>query len=260
MCVPRGRPTEHSHFAEGSRLIIGMCCDDCSPESKTFDERLYSARLWVSETPGSVTSICINAPGYQDYVKNEYGLVLPPTPAAIRKQIESKTGERCEEQQPDPGIAVDEDARIWNILNSVSKRGTFGSAAARGWWASLPHSERPPFEALTQSTSRPGCILGRSRDRAGRFRQEVLLCVFREGRLRLAPISLQDSHIGPRPAPAGPSHDGLSFNLGETSIQRERRDQVPLPHMTASRKGQIIFEPESDDDPDESDPDDDIDF
>lgn len=63
----------------------------------------------------------------------------------------------------------------------------------------------------------------------------------------------------------------LPFNLSETSSQRAKRDDVPLPYTFYKQqenqssnepiqKGKILFEPESEDDEDEEDPDDDLDI
>lgn len=192
----------------------------------------------------------------------------------------------------------DADPRFWAVLRSVGSRGALGTQSQRGWWVDEPQRHMHTLDAAEAPDARRvltvrdlladvrgvGVLEIHASVSSGKVWEEVSACSHARAAsgavLRILPLDMRDTSAAPQPAPqmADPHAamlKGLFFNLGETTTQRERREQVPLPYayhtqsadaMPAQQgtlrgstgKSDIFFEPESDDDEDDDDPDDDL--
>jgi hypothetical protein len=289
-------PAHTTFLPDGARLIVGVPSDTLSDEVETLVSSLQSSLFWSqiassSSASGAFTSVSLQPADILDHLRTEYGLSCPTTPKALRKAIEASEGEEAQDTNHDREHDSGTDHRFWHMIEVLLKRGPLGSQiSSGGWWAQTPRERRCRLESLgtaetmshSHRSSQHGStavLFARQRQKNGKFDQEVLACGIRDGRLRLLPVHppkvaitrQQDtSHAQPisqktTGVVSGPeSHQtlvsNLPFNLNETSAQRSRRSNVSLPYLqSTSVPGQIVFHPESDDDPDEEeDGDDDL--
>ncbi|KDN37248.1 hypothetical protein K437DRAFT_42555 [Tilletiaria anomala UBC 951] len=242
---------------DGSRLLVGVPLDSLSEEAESLLQQFENPLLWDrgsstpsgTVAPGTFTRLSIQPAALAAFIRKEYGLVMPPTPPALRRHLRNIEHQRSDDESQrashDAGGHADDedqqsaDPRLWGILEAVISRGPLGSGTSNvGWWNAHQRDDRPPLEALSssdylshQASSFPGtqranaarrasehqqaayqaCIYARQRQRSGKFAQEVLHYRIHDGRLHLLPILPHTAGD----ASAVPAASGAKYGEGE---------------------------------------------
>ncbi|WFD44380.1 hypothetical protein MPSI1_003048 [Malassezia psittaci] len=298
---------------EYSRLVV-MTDLDVGHDAQTLAAALQSPQLWSanaaskqSENSSShaTISVRVHPPALLRYLYSDMKLTPPTSSPASRRAAYAE----AHEDAPDTSASSSSfDARFWRILSSVGGRGPLGVKGGEiGWWNAVRAAGVHTIDSSTAPYVPEVCaeqVLGLHSDTRdkyatgigylelhvalsnGKYLEELAACINqtkRDGSVRLGLSSLNmntsDAIEQTSKASSDPHNSmvqQLPFNLGETSQQRERREQVALPYayqlhessaqplnQTAWRgstgQSSIFFEPESEDDEDDDDPDDDLD-
>lgn len=287
-----------------SRLVA--CYDgDMDASLSALVSSLRSPQLWVGYAPvheaelstpwTHVTVVArVHAVGALRHIQESYGMAPPTSSAATWRAATDDLDLPAATAPP----ATPVDARYWALLHNTARRGPLGAvdgARSVGWWGMPCVPQLHESEILPSATSLP-TTAGLAWDDIAQHPQGVFLlethvslstgkqlselaaCTYTlSRRLRILGLQSGGRTVMASASPPSPASlvDTLPFNLKETTQQRERRDQVPLPYAYqisepgpvappslrgTTGQSAIFFEPESDDDEDDEDPDDDLDL
>ncbi|WFD00120.1 hypothetical protein MYAM1_002866 [Malassezia yamatoensis] len=298
---------------EYSRLVV-MTDLDVGHDAQTLASALQSPQLWSASAASKSSEssfshatirVRVHPPELLRYLYSDMKLTPPTSSQASRRAAYAE----AQEHVPDPSVSSSSfDPRFWRILSSVGARGPLGVKGGEiGWWNAVGAAGLHTIDSSTAPYVPEVCaeqVLGLHSDTKdtyatgigylelhvalsnGKYLEELAACINhtkQDGSVRVGLSSLNMSTSDAIEQTSKASSDPhasmvqqLPFNLGETSQQRERREQVALPYayqlqdssaqslnQTAWRgstgKSAIFFEPESEDDEDDDDPDDDLD-
>lgn len=281
------------------RLVVGLQMGGVEASTcSALLAALHSPLIWgPGSSAGTILSATLHPSALLRHIVKQFGLKPPSSSLFVRRALGVQAGEEGDQV----------DMRFWDVLRNVASRGPMGVAAyeagggAQGWWTSescqfeslsLTHEVKESDTPKSSSSITLADLVNPARtgyaflelhfqSRNGKSYEELIGL---SSDLCLLPLDMSESSA-PTSAPAeGDAHSsmvqGLSFNLGETSAQRQRRGTVPLPYAYHQNQPQgavqeeengaalrgdtgnarIFFEPEEDDDEDEEDPDDDLDL
>lgn len=296
-----------------SRLVLGSLVD-AGANAQTLASSLVSPQVWsgleerYDAGPAwthATLRVRLHPPALIRHLYKVYGLSPPTSSPALRRAALAGAGSK-EGVGEEPSAP---DSRFWNVLHSVAGRGPLGTGTPgqdAGWWAanraSMPgwhalHRSTPPYTPILHAEQ----VLGLHSDTAelystglvylelhmavssGKHAEELAACTYKQSggqpRLALLALDMETPVQSAAPAAADPHASmvqTLPFNLGETTQQRARREEVALPYTYqlheqpevapasawrgSTGQSAIFFEPESDDDEDDDDPDDDLDL